>query len=359
MKKLKGNSGLWGIALLAQVLFVFFRGFDVPSLIAQVRPATRIVHTPVRFFIAGFRIKVNAQVSDEAGINIVRCYFRAKGEADYVFVDMPLAAGNEYAGVLPAPSSTTQAIEYILLAVNNGRVVVRSQTFTVYKTEGTTPPEWQNVNANTQITVKTELAQAPQVVQGFTDDIVSDVVESAFRFGYVAEGIYILSQMASVAPLGAVSGGTITATSSAAVTAGTTAAAMTGVTTATTGGISIGTVALIGAGVAVAGVGIYKIATINKLTPSSIVGTYGYSGLARGNTLTGTITFQEGGNLTYNAQQSEISSARSGTGWWTLASGNLTIHDNVENWEISGNAEGNKKSFTLSGTAGTYTFTRQ
>lgn len=133
-------------------------------------------------------------ITDEAGGMLARCYFRAKGEVDFVFVDMPLETGNEYAGILPASSANTEAIEYLLLAVNNNKVVVRSAIFEVDREEGDTPPVWQKVDSSGRVSVMTELARAPQTIPGFTDSIITDVVESALRFGYVAEGIYTLSQ---------------------------------------------------------------------------------------------------------------------------------------------------------------------
>ncbi len=179
-----------------------------------------ISHTPVKSFVPGFRIKVGAQVSNPSGIMLVRCYFKSKGEADFVFIDMPLASGNEYLGVLPAPAAKTQAIDYILLAVSSDKVVVRSQAFTAYRTEGSDVSEGERADLSRQIAIKTELSQAPQTIPGFTDGISADIVESAFRFGYVAQGIYMAGHMVGGIPAGATNGGMISATTPPAGAAG-------------------------------------------------------------------------------------------------------------------------------------------
>jgi len=143
---------------------------------------------------------------------LVRCYFRAKGESNYAFVEMPLIVGNEYTGIIPAPSAGSGAIEYLLLAVNQNGVVVRSQVFETKRDTKRAKPAWQDVDMEGSITVKSELARVPQMIPGFADNIKGNAVESAFRFGYVVEGIYQLSQMVGAAPAGVVSGGTISAT---------------------------------------------------------------------------------------------------------------------------------------------------
>jgi hypothetical protein len=279
MRGLRNNKPVFGVALWAMLLFVLAPGFD-GSLSAQTTPKTNISHTPVDYFVPGFRILVKALISDEGGVMMARCYFRAKGEADYVFVDMPLEVGNEYAGILPAPSESTEEIEYLLLAVNNDGVVVRSQEFFAKRADDQEKPSWQDVDSTGNISIKTELAQAPETLAGFSDSIVADVVESAVRFGYVAEGIYLLTQMIGAAPIGAVSGGTIAATTTTGAAAagggaGAATAAATGGGAAAGGGSGLLLVA--GGAAAVAG-GVYaatKLLGKKKLDVTITVWDYG------------------------------------------------------------------------------------
>jgi len=334
--------------------------FAAPAFAQQ---STRFVHTPITGFVPGFRINVKAAVSSPAGVAVVRCYFRAKGEADFVFVDMASIGSDQYLGVLPAPSQATEEITYILLAVSGDRAVVRTQAFKMVRQEGSQPTIWQTSNMSGQVSVSTELAQAPQAVAGFTDSIAADVAESALRFGYVVEGLYTVSQMVGPAPVGyqgAVALATPAPPSATPPSPQVQAKPAPSTPAAAHGGSGIGWVLLAGAAVAAGGgVAYWKLRDGNKLTAKSIVGNWSYTGLARGYTLTGTISFASGGTFTYNAVASAISTGRTGTGSWTLTGTTISIYENEEGWTLSGTFTGDKNSFTVSGSAGTYTFTRR
>lgn len=209
MKNLKRNSFLSKLSVFLLGLFVFISSLNISILTAQVTPTTNISHSLVQFFIPGHRIQVKALITDEVGVMLVRCYFKSKGEENFVFVDMPLEAGNEYAGIIPAPSEELEKIEYLFLVVNNNKIVFRTNVFEAVRKEDEIPPDWQKVDSGGHVSVKTELAQAAPTIPGFTDSIVTDGVESGFRFGYVVEGIYTPNQMAGEAPAGAVNGGTV------------------------------------------------------------------------------------------------------------------------------------------------------
>jgi hypothetical protein len=217
MRIFKRNRFFLYLALGATFIFVLISSFETGLNGSQATSLMRISHTPVNYFIPGARIRVKALVSDEAGVMLVRCYFKAKGETDYVFVEMPEIVGNEYIGILPAPSVATSAIEYILLSVNQNALVVRSQVFEVKRDTGRETPVWQDVNMSGSVAVNTELARTPHSLPGFADNITANVVESAFRFGYVVKGIYMYSQRVGDAPAGAISGGTVSATTTKAI----------------------------------------------------------------------------------------------------------------------------------------------
>ena len=212
MNHIKRNRFFQYFTFLSVLVFVFVPVLDGTLFGSQPGNSTRMSHTKVDYFVPGSRIQIKALISDGAGIMLVRCYFRLKGQENYYFIEMPLIVGNEHVGILPAPSATAQVIEYILLAVNQNGMVVRSQVFEVRNRESRGKPSWQEVDSSGSVMVKSELAQAPQSLAGFSDRISADVIESVFRFGYVVEGIYKLSQMVGAAPVGAVSGGTVSAT---------------------------------------------------------------------------------------------------------------------------------------------------
>ena len=80
------------------------------ATIAATNVTTEISHKPVDSFVPGQRLRVLAEVEDEAGVNLVRCYFKTPEEADFVFVPMSLDENGQYAGILPAPDTTTEFI---------------------------------------------------------------------------------------------------------------------------------------------------------------------------------------------------------------------------------------------------------
>jgi len=202
------------------------------ALAEETSASTKITHTPPAYFVPGHRIAVKADVTDKAGINVARCYFRATDQADYVFVSLNPEADGTCEGILPAPAKETQTIEYLFLAVNGKGKIVKTKVFSVNRKDSEEVPAWQQTASEGNIQVSTELAQAPETVSGFTDSITMDVAESSARFGMVAGGIY-----AATAAGGA--GGAATATAGA-------VGASTGLSTTAIVGIGAGVAAVAG-----------------------------------------------------------------------------------------------------------------
>ncbi|KJR43174.1 membrane protein [Candidatus Magnetoovum chiemensis] len=172
--------------------------------------AAKVKHKPVKYFVPEHRIIVNAEVSDPAGVNLVRCYFKASAQADYVFVGMQPSSGGDYQGILPAPDKTTKTIEYLFLVLNNKKQVVKTQKFTISKNDSKEVPSWQNVGSKGNIQVSTEVPTTSETLTGFKDSIAIDLVESSARLGLVAGGIYAV-HAASAGGAVATSAGTVTA----------------------------------------------------------------------------------------------------------------------------------------------------
>ncbi|MDY6987891.1 MAG: hypothetical protein SWQ30_07515 [Thermodesulfobacteriota bacterium] len=243
MRRFRSNT-------LAQVLcFIAVAFFVVPSNVASViakemlKATTKVEHKPIKYFVPEKRIKLQADVTDAAGVNLVRCYFRAVEQADYVFVAMK-PGSSLYSGVIPAPSKETEILEYLFLVVNGENKVVKTQTFKVEKKDDDDTPAWQEVSSKGDIHVSTELAQAPTAPPGFADSIAIDVAESSARFGLVVGGLYTALQASE-------SGGT-SGTAAAADSAGTISAKTGGLSTLAYVGIGA---ALIAGGAAAAGGG--------------------------------------------------------------------------------------------------------
>jgi hypothetical protein len=218
---------------------------------------TAMKHTPPDYFVSEHRMQLDVDVRDPGGINLVRCYFKAVGEADLVFVPMNPAGANKYAGILPAPSATTDQIEYLFLAVNGSNQVVRTQSFYIYKDNTQETPAWQDIPKEGEIRVSMELDAAPKELRGFSDNVTIDVVESGVRFGVVAL-LYDASQTGGGAGTGATGSATAATSAEAAGLTGAAATATSGGTiTASTIGFSTTTLVAAGAvGAAAVGGGV-------------------------------------------------------------------------------------------------------
>ena len=135
-----------------------------------------------------------------------------RGEADFVFVQMTQTEPGIFRAILPAPKESTDAIDYVFLAVNSEKQVVKTQAFTIPKNANEdNAPMWQQTGSEGNIIVKTELAEAPSELAGFSDSIVWDVVESSERFGVVAGGLYTAMSSESAAATITAGTGTVTA----------------------------------------------------------------------------------------------------------------------------------------------------
>ncbi len=211
-------------------------------------PATQISHEPVSYFVPGSRIRVEAAVTDKAGVKLVRCYFKTKEQANFVFVGLSDIGHGLYQGILPAPSKNTQAIIYLFLAVASGQPV-KTGEFRMMKGGSPRVPDWQQVSAEGDIRVSMELPEMTEPPEGFNDSIVMDVVESSARFGVVA-GLYAGIQSATAgAAVGASAATGTTATTATTATAAGAAGTGAGLSTAAIVGISLGGAAAVGGGV--------------------------------------------------------------------------------------------------------------
>lgn len=242
---------------LAFLLFLFSQALQAVS--GESDTSIRIRTDQIKYFVPGFRINVSVDVSDGGNISsipVARCYFRAAGEADFVFVKLTksgvvpenMIGGKRFTGQLPAAGKDTESIEYLFLVVSKDEQVIKTQTFTVQQRAEEESPSWQQNPDGQDIQVYTELDTPPEQVAGFSDNVTLDVVESSARFGVVA-GLYGSMQESAV--------GGATSTVAGKTAAGTGAAGTTeaggGVAASSTASstISTKTLAIAAAGVAV------------------------------------------------------------------------------------------------------------
>ncbi|MFH1155989.1 MAG: lipocalin family protein [Pseudomonadota bacterium] len=354
MKRLKDSCFAQILSIFALALFIM--PVNAGLVNAAMSPTTKVTHKPISYFVPGSRITLETTVKDDKGINTVRCYFKAKGEANYVFVTMT-GSGGAYQGILPAPSKTTEELEYLFLVVNNEKQIVKTQPYMVKKKDTDKVPAWQ-FGGQGNITVSTELAKAPAELAGFTDSVVVDAVESAARFGAVA-GLYNVATSSSSAA-GAAGTSTSATTATGATMAGTVTAGAAGISTAAL----IGAAAVIGGGAAAIGSSGGGGGSHGEvLTEGTIVGYWNITGsnAAAGSTTAGNITFNDNGSYTYvlNSTFSDGSTnSSSGGGQWTLTGTNLDLTFDA-GAVYDGTASGNSNSFTMVSSNGwTLNFTR-
>ena len=119
------------LSSFADCVLVWFFLLPMAQALGLELPQTLIEQAGAPLFFSGQPIPVQAMVSDPSGIFAVRCYFRYSQEADFVFIDMERKANGLYQGILPAPGESVHEMEYLYLAVNERRQVVRTPVYTV------------------------------------------------------------------------------------------------------------------------------------------------------------------------------------------------------------------------------------
>ena len=158
---------------------------------AQVLPNIR--HAPIPYFVPGHRVEVLAEVSDESGVETVRCYFRQKGAVAYSYVDMVPAGGDQYRGVLPAPADENGEIEYMFLVATGAGCLFRTDPFVVGagddEEQAAGAPEWQQVAETDVVAVGTDLEDTLAGVPGFDDAIELIAAAPDERYG-ITSGVY-------------------------------------------------------------------------------------------------------------------------------------------------------------------------
>ncbi len=271
-------TGARGVALVLTLLLIFPAGLiGAPSPSAAT---TEVEHkAPGKEYIPGFRIDLEAEITDDTGLLATRCYFKTKNDENFAFVDMFNRGGDLYQATLPAPFVNSEKVEYLFVVVNNNKQVTRTQIFVLEEgeTEEATAwkdidevrevrldkvqdvaekyvllynkaksgyikniPDFQSAVSDTTLSVKTELAAEQVPVRGFSDSAMVTEVPATAKYGFLAENLYTADAIAA-------SGGV----AAAGTTAGTVAAAGGGMSGLGIAGIVAGA-AVVGGGAAYA-----------------------------------------------------------------------------------------------------------
>ena len=230
------RKGHIGLKLLALVLTVFLATpLNMVEVLAAESP-TKIQHKPPEDYVPGFRINLDAQIKDDSGLMVSRCYFKAKEAKNFVFVDMVPKGNPTYLASLPAPWVNSEEIQYVIVAVNKQKQVTRSEVFTikeretkeaatwkepsevkeldlelsdeaVVEYEGTkkelkqkyaaTLPPWQKGAAAGSVIALSELPTAAKRLPGFYDDVKIKEVPPEEKYGLKAQELYSEEQIES------------------------------------------------------------------------------------------------------------------------------------------------------------------
>lgn len=187
MHRRKGSGWLALFPPVIALVFVLFFPFSLA--LGLEMPQTLIEQAGGPLFFPAQGVSVQALVADPLGVLAVRCYFRYRPDAEFVFVEMEQAEPGLYRAVLPPPAASTSEMEYLYLAVNGRRQVVRTPVVAVRDLSGIPLPV--PATGREPFQVLTDLAEAPKTSGlGLTHDRdpVHPVV-FAKRFGLTA-GLY-------------------------------------------------------------------------------------------------------------------------------------------------------------------------
>ena len=342
-KMLRQNSPGKGLILLIACFTLVFTTI-MPVTAQAAKTQTAVKHSPPDYFVPKFRIQIDATVSDPSGINLVRCYFKSTGQADFVFVPMTQTGGSGngafYSATLPAPSQATEQIEYLFLTVNNNNQIVKTQTFTINRKEKKDVPAWQHAPGGNEIQVSMELDQVPQELTGFTDNIVMNKVESGLRFGVVAGGLYYLTRDKAAHTSG---------TAASSTSAGTITAASAGYSTAFLVGAGIAGAAVVGGSAAAlsgGGGGGSSSHDDGEITVKTLVGTWHVTESGQPSWYMDA-SLNDNGRLTFTEY---VGYSSSGTGSWTFNGSTDYFTFSVDNGGgMSGYISGSTDNFYVDG----------
>ena len=225
-----------GLKVLALVLTVFLATpLNMVEVLAAESP-TKIEHKPPEDYVPGFRINLDAQIKDDSGLIVSRCYFKAKEAKNFVFVEMVPKGNPTYLASLPAPWVNSEEIQYVIVVVNKEKQVTRSEVFvikeketkeaatwkepsevkevdlelteeTVAEYESTKKelkqkyaaklPPWQKGAAAGSLIALSELPTAAKRLPGFYDDVKIKEVPPEEKYGLKAQELYSEEQIES------------------------------------------------------------------------------------------------------------------------------------------------------------------
>ena len=102
------------VVALVLTLFMVIPG----QAISAATTAAKVVidhQSPGDRYIPGFRIQLDVTIKNDQGLLATRCYFKAKNDKAFTFVNMRNIKSGEYRAILPSPWLNSEFIEYLFL----------------------------------------------------------------------------------------------------------------------------------------------------------------------------------------------------------------------------------------------------
>ena len=149
----------------------------------------KISHQPPSCAAAEKPIRLAADIVAAAPPQAVRAYFRRQGAAAFYFVELKPAAGETFAGTLPAPLKSDKTVEYLLLVAADKQTIVKSPLFSLAIREAAACPGFTDTAAPAEIVVAAEEALSPEI--GFAGKNVRWEVATAAAKPYLQTAVEI------------------------------------------------------------------------------------------------------------------------------------------------------------------------
>ncbi len=102
------------------IFVITTRVFLLFLLCAPIRASadeSRFTHEPPECVVADFLLPIHFTLQGIDSVEEARVYFRAQGAEDFYYVKAEAQDNGDYQSLLPAPESSVEAIEYVLLVV--------------------------------------------------------------------------------------------------------------------------------------------------------------------------------------------------------------------------------------------------
>ncbi|KJR43556.1 secreted protein [Candidatus Magnetoovum chiemensis] len=189
------------LKILAIAILIIITAENVYS----INNITTVIHNPRDYYMASYKSVLEVKISALVGINQVRCYFKTKGDGDYLFVYAKLVKPEVYTCTLPAADVDTEEVNYFFLILNGNRTITTTQKFALkekYLIGSGDLGEFVEINdSKDKITVYSELSKKYSYVSDASAiykfyDAVIKAPPVKDRIGFAVDSLYTAADRA-------------------------------------------------------------------------------------------------------------------------------------------------------------------